>query len=351
MWRLILGSRDSSRSSYIERLHEYVQDQSQLTCFGFPELLRAYLGISGKTFRSIIVGTSRSEIDSVDSGGRTTLSWAAQRGDHSAVKQLLSYGADPNHADACGLAPLYWSVIAKTVTCTQILLAAKANVNAKDIYGSTALCCAVMKSGKADFIEVLLSYEADIESRDETGRRPIHWATTYDQADALLHLLRRGADINAVTSNGVTALLMAISYRNHDTLSVLIHDEDLEYNGTLKFAAMYADLVTIQILRSASLDKMAVAEDEGLWESIELENARWRRDHNVEWADLVFREPDNDPFEWYEAFEGLVEDVFSAQQRIIEEGTCQSITTSEENSADEDEHQEVWEDAQESVFE
>ena len=48
-------------------------------------------------------------LDTVDSTGRSPLSWAAQRGEDEAVRLLLEYSADPNNHDNSNVTPLHYA--------------------------------------------------------------------------------------------------------------------------------------------------------------------------------------------------------------------------------------------------
>lgn len=360
-WGLILSSRVSSTN--LSRLSNLFHDRSQLISFDFPELLSAYLDLSGKTFDSVLSQTPRPAIDLVDVSGRTTLSWATQRGDHEAVKQLLGCGADPNHADLSGKTPLHWSLYADDHECIQSLLAAKANVAAKDAEGSTALCYAVLMKKDTGLAEMLLSYNSDIESIDKAGRRPLHYATIYNRRKNISLLLRRGVNINAVDSNGNTALVYGISANSHEAVGILLEQKTLEYGGkggneytVLHYAALDADLEMIALLQSAKLRTVdTMADDIGGWTALDW--AVWRRDCNEEWSNWAVRAADEDPLEWFSAFEALRDGIVERQQNpsgeeSTEDGEEQEDweeNPSDEKSTEDGEEQEVWEDAPESV--
>lgn len=379
-WGSILSS--SGPSMNLTRLSNLFHDRSQLISFDFPELLSAYLGLSGRTFDSILSLTPRPAIDLVDVSGRTTLSWAAQRGDYEAMKQLLGCGADPNHADMSGKTPLHWSLFNDDNECVQILLAAKANVDAKDWVGSTALDHAVHMYDDAGMTEMLLSYNSDIESMSNDGRRPLRYAVRSNRTKNLSLLLHRGVNINAVDSRGDTALIDGIFYNSHEVMGILLKQKTLEYGGkgycertVLHHAALYADLETIALLESANLrniDTMA-REMDG---NTALDDAVWRRDWNESWSNWALKAPDEDPLKWFAAFEALLDGIVERQQNLSGEETNEDEEEQEdweENSSDEkatedeeeqedweedpsdeettedEEEQEVWEDATESV--
>lgn len=311
--------------------------------FEFPELLNAYLDLSVRTFDNVLSQTPRPAIDLVDVSGKTTLSWAARRGDYEAVKRILGCGADPDHADMFGMTPLHWSMWADDEECMKLLLAAKANVDAKDCGGFTALSLAVMLYDDTGLTEMLLSYNSDIESMDTHGERPLHHRVINNKPKNLSLLLQRGVNINAASSRGDTALTYGIIYNSHEAVGIMLEQTTLEYGGKgywgrtlLHWAASYADLDMITLLQSGELsqiDTMAVDIDG----YIAVDAAVWRRDCNEKWSHWALMAPDEDPLEWFAGFEALLDGILERQERSYHE----------ENTKDED--QEIWEDAPESA--
>lgn len=326
------------------RLGDLFDDRSQLISFDFPDLLNAYLDLSGRTFDSVLSQTPRPAIDLVDYSGKTTLSWAARRGDHEAVKRLLNCGADPDHADMSGATPLHWSLSADHTQCMQLLLAAKANVDAKDRDGNTALNIACKINGDASWTETLLSHKSDIESMNDFGCRPLHSAVINNEPKTVSLLLHRDPNINAVSSSdGDTALMYGVTYNCHKAAGILLEHKTLDYGGkgywertVLHWAALFADLEMIALLQSAKLsniDTMAVDTNGGT----ALYRAVWRRDCNEEWSNWAVTAADEDPLEWFVAFEALLD------------GIVERTKNSHVDETTEDTEQEIWEDAPESA--
>ena len=214
-WISILTWHDNSEDGIPSALRHIFQDLSHLSLFNFPDLLGAYLDLSGKTFGSVMFVNPRSAVDQADAAGRTTLSWAAQRGDLEAVKQLLGCGADPHYAGASGKRPLHWLAYAETSKCMRLLLDAKSFVHAKDTVGNTALIMAAELQDNTSFTELLLSHGADIESQDRDAWRPLHWAASRNRSAQMSVLLRKDADIHASTLKSTTALEYATTFNSH----------------------------------------------------------------------------------------------------------------------------------------
>jgi len=89
----------------------------------------------------------------------------------------------------------------------ELLLASKADVNAKDSNGDTPLLYAAGEEHK-DVAELLLANKADVNARNSNGWTPLHEAAMDGQKDMVELLLAHGADINARNNRGETALHM-----------------------------------------------------------------------------------------------------------------------------------------------
>lgn len=114
----------------------------------------------------------------------------------------LFKGAEEGHADAA-----------------EVLLKNRADVNAKDNKGRTALMMAI-RSDHADVAEVLLKNEADVNAKDNDGWTALMWAAIRGHADATEVLIKYGADVSAKDSYffGKTA----IDYANNDEIKRIL---------------------------------------------------------------------------------------------------------------------------------
>jgi len=108
--------------------------------------------------------------------GNTLLSNAARFGCAGVARVLISAGADPNARSsrlpsnqAVGETPLYLAAMDNHLDVVKILIAAKADVNAKKQGGITALMIAA-RYGQLESVEALVAAGADVNSRDENGR-------------------------------------------------------------------------------------------------------------------------------------------------------------------------------------
>lgn len=140
---------------------------SRLDDLDLPDLHKALMGLSGRSFDEAVDLTGRSSINAVDASRRTALSWAAERGNKYEISRLLMCGADPNIADSNGMTPLHWGASAGEAQCVQALLLAKADIEAQDKNSITPLFHAAIPGsypGRRETINLLLANGACVLS-------------------------------------------------------------------------------------------------------------------------------------------------------------------------------------------
>ncbi|MEQ1578484.1 MAG: quinoprotein dehydrogenase-associated putative ABC transporter substrate-binding protein [Hyphomicrobium sp.] len=193
------------------------------------------------------------------------------------IKFLVERGADPNKRDSQGYAPLHSAARNRNDAVLTALLALKADVKAIDQDGFTPLHHAVLRN-HAPSIAVLAAAGADIEARTKDGFTPLALAIIEDQYKAAMALieakapvettvgdvkltalmlaagkemrrltlgagvsrvekwdpkdpgpievaealLKRGANVNAVSTSGVSALLLAAAHNNTPIVGLLV---------------------------------------------------------------------------------------------------------------------------------
>lgn len=314
----------------------FLQDRSQMDVFGFSDLHKSYLGLSGLTFGEVLALTDRSCIDNGDSLGRTVLYWAADRGDSHTVAKLLAMGADPNKQNKIGYTPLHCAVRIDTAT-SEILLNAKADPKIVDLAGYTPLHG--IRENNACFIKRIVELGADINRINEQDATALHYACAEQRVKVVQELLACGADINILDKYGRNEVFTAIYLNCHQILSILISNPSVQLSVTDScgwdipmFAAAYGDIQTLEILRDewpAGIDFGRRGEG-----NKPLELAQYRRDENEDWSHNFSMPPDPDPLAWFDAFEDMV--------NVLVKGLA-----SKHEPKDPAYQDEVWEDARE----
>jgi uncharacterized protein len=136
----------------------------------------------------------------------------------SLVRELLAKGIDPNTVAPNGEPVIVIAARAGYTGTVDVLLAAKANVNARSKVGDTAIMAAAL-SGQLDLVKKLRARGAEI---DGAGWTPLIYAATGGQDAVVTYLLAEGANVNAVSPNGTSALMMAVREGKGPTVTLLL---------------------------------------------------------------------------------------------------------------------------------
>jgi len=148
---------------------------------------------------------------------------AAMKGDKQSVRSLLQKKADVNAAQIDGTTALHWAVRADDLETADLLIRAGANVSAVNREGVTPLQLAAM-NGSARMIERLI--KAGVNPNvplSKFGDTALMMVARSGKNDAVKVLLDSGAQVNAIeTWGGTSALMWAASERHLDTARMLI---------------------------------------------------------------------------------------------------------------------------------
>lgn len=152
----------------------------------------------------VAAGADKDALNCTPGRSHTPLVVASGEGDHVFAEALLSAGADvslrPQRFTALDMATRRGHVVVLAV-----LIRHGVNVNDSGWHG-TALHHAARRN-KADVIDILVGAGADTEKTGICKRsKPLHEASSELQFEAVVALLKHGADINARDGNGLTSL-------------------------------------------------------------------------------------------------------------------------------------------------
>ncbi|HEY7337913.1 MAG TPA: ankyrin repeat domain-containing protein [Bryobacteraceae bacterium] len=199
---------------------------------------------------------------------------AAMRHDAAAVGALLAQKADVNAPQTDGATALMWAVRANDAELVDLLLAAGANVKAANREGATALYEA-SENGNAGILEKLLRAGADVNGAFlSTGETALMEAARAGLVEALRVLLDRGADVNARESlRGTSALMWAAAEGHPGAVQILIeYGADVDAQSRQQKAAAYGTAgpgaKIPENLQSGGLTPLIFAVREGSFECV-----------------------------------------------------------------------------------
>jgi ankyrin repeat protein len=140
-------------------------------------------------------------------------------GDLSGLKALLDGGISPNAADSREITPLMYAAEVGSVAGMRMLVEHRAEVNAQNAFGSTALMWSVPDIQK---VQLLLEHGADVNIAAKSGKTALLIALAGPSAAVARLLLAKGADTAAVDKRGITALLAAVHGNDIATIRMLV---------------------------------------------------------------------------------------------------------------------------------
>ena len=144
---------------------------------------------------------------------------AIELNDGRTITQLLRRGFDVNSASETGQTPLYLALRGEAHQAVAALLAAPdLKVDQANEAQETALMMAALR-GHLEWCQRLVDRGAAIHRE---GWSPLHYAATGPNPKTVSYLLSRGAQVNALSPNGTTPLMMAARYGNEASVDVLL---------------------------------------------------------------------------------------------------------------------------------
>lgn len=171
------------------------------------------------------------DVNMPDSFGQTPLMAAAQYANPATVTRLLKAGARVKDVNKDGATALHMTPMGN---CKVIPLLLKAGVpiNAQANDGATALLVAV-NARDVECVKLLIAARADVNLSDKYGTTPLMEAskkgtdlfvanTSKNRTTIAKALIEAKADIHAVTPEGVTALLFAAATGDTETVRLLL---------------------------------------------------------------------------------------------------------------------------------
>ena len=178
-----------------------------------PSALAQDGGILFRAIRSgdvaaVKANLTKSEIEKRDTQGTTPLMYATAFGNLETFKLILAAGADVNARNNGDATALLWA--ARDPEKARLLIERGADVNARSVQGQTPLMSASLRPGNSSVVALLLAKGAEVDAR--AGGRDLTslgMAASTGDAELVRLLLEKGANPNAADRGGATPIIYA----------------------------------------------------------------------------------------------------------------------------------------------
>ncbi|KAK7489800.1 hypothetical protein BaRGS_00018982 [Batillaria attramentaria] len=201
----------------------------------------------------VLVCTSVSVQDKVNTSGSTPLHVACETGKTDVAILLISLDADVNVKDNYGYTPLHFACNGDNTQTALLLIQHHADVNVKDNGGHTPLhrACDV---GNTQTALLLIQHHADVNVKNNDGHTPLHYACLFGNTQTAVLLIQHDADVNLKNNHGDTPLHYDCFFDNTQTALLLIqHHADLNVKNNdwctpLHYACLFGNTQTALLL-------------------------------------------------------------------------------------------------------
>jgi len=154
--------------------------------------------------------------------GKSDVSDAVMKGDKAALRTLLQQKADVNAPQVDGATALHWAVYRNDLDAAGQLIRAGAKVDVANREGLTPIAMAALY-GQAPMLEALIKAGADAKQKNARGETLVMFAARSGNPEAIKLLVANGADVNAKeTVRGTTALMWAVDQRHPSAAKMLV---------------------------------------------------------------------------------------------------------------------------------
>ena len=138
------------------------------------------------------------------------------------VKLLLDHGADVNLVDRNGCSPLHVACYIGALASVKSLVSAGARLDVLDERGHSVLHKACFSGNERVLQFLLQTRKVELEAVDKSKRTCLHVAALLGKAKALTVLLEAGLKISLPDANNCTALHLAVTSNQVQTVQVLL---------------------------------------------------------------------------------------------------------------------------------
>jgi ankyrin repeat protein len=241
---------------------------ASLDAAGDLRLIQAVRNGDRAAVRSLL--SQHVNVNATEPDGASALAWAVHRNDSGLADELIKAGANVNAPNDYGVAPLSLACTNRNAVIVEALLEAGADPNVKLWSGETPLLTCVA-TGSVEAVESLLAHRANPSVETRRGQTPLMWAAAQRHPEITRLLIKRGANVNAV-SHGLkgfkppTYFTFGGPEHSVEEPSGEVHEDPGLLKGgftALMFAARSGDLESARMLVGAGANVNHVSPDYG----------------------------------------------------------------------------------------
>lgn len=156
---------------------------------------------------------------------------AAKGGTPERLQLLINAGADIHTTDSSGKSAIHLAAESGNTECLKLLLNTPGiDVNVADEYDQTPLHWAAY-AGKAECVKVLLNtpgIDIDRKHRGGAGHTPLRYAQIRNHEECALLLIKAGASISMLSSDGTNALHRAAKMGHSKSIQAILERQELD---------------------------------------------------------------------------------------------------------------------------
>ena len=160
-----------------------------------------------------------------DEDGNSLLHVSSKLGYIEITKILLENGIPVNGINRKEHTPLHWATINEHIDLMKILIDYGADINAKDFEGDTPLHWTAYKGKKESAKlpgKLLGGAGAKFDLYNKNGILPLHWAAYNGDNELIKVFIGHGADIDALTVQGLSVIDCATEHGHTETINLLL---------------------------------------------------------------------------------------------------------------------------------